>query len=398
MPMTKTPSFTEHCREAVLGLRGALLEVYREVDADPARPQDVARRFRLNKNLTWKVARILQTEDAFDAVPLIPGMGGLDIFIDAMASAGASTDSVDRLRTAVQAFERMVEIHVGDRASLELMLDSMGGASSQLEKSRKLAYRGNTGLWGVQAAARVTAQFLAPNADNPDMLDAAQIAGMVRVRRLRQIPRWSVFRIGRYADASKAPERFAIEPGESECPGLIRSSCRGQMPQIHISERDDGVFYELGDGPVGRTGEFSCYFGFGYRAFVPRYARTPDPSASLYSAVSMPVESVLFDLFVHRDLPEARRAESAVYGRPWGEAGRTDETSRLPINERIVDLGRGASVATPLSPEYAGVIAQTFASAGWSPADFHCLRLVVEFPPMPSTIAMRFQLERKPAG
>ena len=397
-PMTLTESklFEEHCREAVLGLRGAILDLYREIGVDPAKPQDVARRFKLNKNLTWKLARIVQEENAFSAVPLIPGAGGMDIFLEAMSEAGASEPSIERTRGALDAFERMVKLHVGDRAALDLMLDSMGQTPGQLEKSRKLAYRGNTGIWGVHARTRVTAQFLAPSRDDPSMLDAAQIAGLEGVQRLRRIPRWPVFRIGRYATAPTPGNRIPIDPGEADRPGLIGAGCRGHMPEIHMLEKDDGITYQLGDGPVGRTGEFSCAFGFVHRAFVPRYAKSDDRSASLYSAVSMPVEAVLFDLFVHRDLPEAMNATAAVYGQFWGEMGVVDDAARLPIHERVVDLGRGASVATPLVNDYTDIIALTFERAGWTPQEFHCLRLVVEYPPVPSTVVMRFDLKAKP--
>jgi hypothetical protein len=120
------PKFDDHCRRSVHGLRGALLELYRAVGADPTRPQEVSRRFNLNKNLTWKVARIIGAEEAFTAVPLIPGPGGLDILLDAMSQAGAPSDALTRVREAIEEFDRMIELHTGDRNQLELVLDSMG--------------------------------------------------------------------------------------------------------------------------------------------------------------------------------------------------------------------------------------------------------------------------------
>jgi hypothetical protein len=372
------------------------MDLYEDVGSDPTKPQDVSRTYKLNKNLTWKLARIIQSRDIYEAVPLIPGASGMEIFLETMKKAGASADSLARVREALAAYESMIEVHVGDRATLELMLDSMGGHEQQLLKSRKLAYQGNTGLWGVRAKSRITAQFLAPNQDNSAILDAVQIAGLQQVRRLRQIPRWSVFRIGKYTDDSQRSDRFAIDDRETNTPGLMRDFCRGEMPEIHIEERDNGIFYDLGEGPVGRTGEFSCYFGYGYRNFVPRYASKPDSKGSLYCAVSMPVEQVMFDLFVHRELPDALNAAASVYGKPWADRGTIDENARLPIEERIINLGTGANVSTPMAKDYPEVIAQAFERAKWNPKDFYCLRLVVEFPPMPSTIAMAIDLPMNP--
>ncbi len=385
-------SFDEHCREAVRELRGALLDLYAQVRADADRPQEVSRLLGLNKNLTWKVSRVLQTEDAFAALPLLPGMAGVELLLAAAGKAGATEQSLSRARVAIAAIESMVATHGGDRATMELMIDSRAGGG--LEKSRKLAYRGNAGIWGVQAKVRVSAQVLAPNPDDPDMLDVVLVAGLQQVRRFRPIPRWPVFRLGRY-EVEGAVERFGIEDASDGPEGLLASFTRGAMPEIHIREEGDGLIYEVGDGPVGKTGEFGCYFGFGYRRDVPRYATKPDDTAWLAAAVAMPVETLLFDLFVHKDMPEALASETAVYGGAWLGSPEFPETARLPINEQAIHLGRGANLSTPLADQYPAVMARVFERTGWSPSDFHCMRLIMDHPPMPSRAVIRFPLQHK---
>ncbi len=142
---------------------------------------------------------MLSAEDAFEAVTVIPGSGGLDILLDAMSKAGAPEQALTRVRDAADEFERMIELHTGDRNMLELVIDS-AGASRPMELSRKLAFKGNSGVWGIQARARVTAHFMAPNVDDPSMLDLAMLAGLARVRRLRPVARWPVFQVREYND------------------------------------------------------------------------------------------------------------------------------------------------------------------------------------------------------
>ncbi|UYV13370.1 MAG: hypothetical protein NCW75_03575 [Phycisphaera sp.] len=394
MTTTTQMTFQEHCRETVRELRGALLDMYVQVGADPDKPQDVSRKLELNKNLTWKLSRVMQAEDAFEALPLLPGMAGLDLALDAMAKAGASEYAIERVRSAIAEVDSMVEIHGGDRATMELMLDSMG--SNGLEKSRKLAYRGNAGLWGMLAKVRVTAQFIAPSATDPDKLDAVQIAGLHQVRRFRPVPRWPVFRLGRYLVSGESGQ-FPIEDEDGSHEGMLSSFSRGPMPEIHAKKEGDGLVYEVGDGPVGKTGEFSCYFGFGHRNFVPRYTKTPGETGSLAAAVGMPVETLLFDLFVHKDLREALAADAAVYGGPWLGTAAFPEQAKLPVNERLINLGRGGNLATPLVDQYAPMMKLAFERAGWASEDFYCLRLVVEHPPMPSRAVIRFPLRQKGA-
>jgi hypothetical protein len=391
------PKFDDHCRRSVHGLRGALLELYRAVGADPARPQEVSRRYRLNKNLAWKVARIIGAEDAFEAVPLIPGPGGLDILLDAMAKAGAPEDALAKVREAIDGFDRMIEVHTGDRNQLELVLDSMG-AGRPAEMSRKAAFRGNSGIWGIQAGVRVTAHFLAPSPERPGTLDLAMIGGLTRVRRLRPVERWPVFQLRHYNDDGSPDPRHlrreAIEPDPGDAPGdpwLMRSFCDGPLPRIHLAPRGDATLYAIGDGPVGRTGEFSCFFGFVDRACVPRFRDASNTVGELISSVSVPAEALLFDLFVHESLTEVLGLEAEMHGTLGGAMDGVG-SMRLPMAERFTDLGLGAVADTPLVARYGDAARAALARLGRGAEAFRCLRLIVEHPPMSSRVVVRYRL------
>jgi hypothetical protein len=399
------PKFDDHCRRSVHALRGSLLDLYRTVGADPAKPQDVSRRYRLNKNLTWKVARIIGAENAFEAVPLIPGPGGLDILLDAMAQAGAPADALARVRDAIEEFQRMIEVHTGDRNQLELVLDSMG-VGGAMEMSRKLAYRGNSGIWGIQAGVRVTAHFLAPSRRQPHLLDLAILGGLTRVHRLRSVERWPIFQLRNYNDDgspdSRPLRREAIElpsAGADAAPGdpwLMRSFCSGAMPTIHLSHRDDVTMYEIGEGPVGRTGEFSCFFGFADFASVSRYRDASNTVGEFISSVSVPAEALHFDLFVHESLNEAMSPRCEMIGTLGGAVDGVG-SMRLPMPERFKDLGPGAMIDTPMVDRYGEAIGAVLRKLGRTPSEFRCLRLSIDHPPMSSRVIVRYDLPQGPA-
>ncbi len=395
--------FDDHCQSAVQGLRRALLGLYREVGADPTKPQDVSRRYQLNKNLTWKVARIIGTDNALEAVRLIPGAGGLDILLAAMDRGGAPEASIERVRSAMGEFERMVETHMGDRGQLELALDSMG-VGRPMEQSRKHAFRGNSGIWGVQAMTRFTAHFLAPNAGASSMLDLGMIGGLTRMRRLRAIERWPVFQLRNYNDDGSVQERalgrVAIEPergGAAGDPWLMRSFCSANMPAMHVRALGDTKVYEIGDGPVGRQGEFSCCFGFAEVGTVPRYADAANTVGELISSVSMPVELLHFDLFIHRDLQEAMDPEYFMMGTLGGAIDGVG-AMRLPLPERFNDLGLNAMVDTAMIDRYGDAVERVLATMGHDRALFRCLRLTVEHPPLSSRVVVRYQLPESPSS
>ncbi|MCA9300908.1 MAG: hypothetical protein KDA28_17685, partial [Phycisphaerales bacterium] len=224
------------------------------------------------------------------------------------------------------------------------------------------------------------------------LLDAGQLTGLERIRRYRHTPPWPVFRFGRYVEHDSAT------PETSSTPRVLHQWCRGTMPDVHRVESNHEISFELGDGALGRLGECSLYCGAIHRADVPRYATANDETGSLFTAVNMPVETVLFDLFVHHDLEEALGAEASIYGSLWSESGTLRDAARLPVNERVVHLGRGANVATPIAEGYASLVQRMFDDAQWSPGDFHCLRFVVQYPPMPSTAMLRFPLATRPTA
>src|SRR4051812_40512166 len=56
---TETGHLETECRVVVGEVQGALLEAYGVLGLDPAQPQEASRRLGLNKNLTWKISKIL---------------------------------------------------------------------------------------------------------------------------------------------------------------------------------------------------------------------------------------------------------------------------------------------------------------------------------------------------
>ena len=410
-PPVVQEDFAEHCRNCARDLQESLRSLYRETGADPARPQEVSRQFKLNKNLTWKIAKVLGTDDPIEAVPLIPGSEGMEILLTAMAAGGARAALVEGVRARLAAFEQMIETHVGDRATLELLMDGMSRGGRALELSRKLAFRGNSGIWGLQARVRSMTQFIAPNRERPDRLDMASVGGLHDIRRLRPMQGWPLFRFFNYGDRTpNDPQRRHMTPIEAPSradePRLImRSFCDPPGAEVRSIETDIDVSHELLDGPIGRMGEVTFVFGGIERAVFPRYAspgQAVPEHGELGALVTMPVEHALLDTMVHVDLLDAFIPELAVYGRPFGNLGLdpvTRENFRLPIDEPIgrIDLGRG-SVASDLLPDQQRLVDTVFEQAGWSADDFVCFRAVVPYPPMPSTVMMRYRLPRAPGS
>src|SRR5262245_33261519 len=114
-PPPPPAEFEEHARGAARRLRSAIAEAFSSLDADPTRPQALARRFGIDKSLSWRLSRLMTENDPLVAIPHVPGTSGLGIVLRSLKSAGARADVLEGVRNAITEFDRMVELHAGDR-------------------------------------------------------------------------------------------------------------------------------------------------------------------------------------------------------------------------------------------------------------------------------------------
>lgn len=399
--LTESAQLESECRRAVGEVQAAVLEVYGALNLDPGLPQDASRRLGLNKNLTWKVSKILTEPDGLAVISHFPGNSGWELLVQALTDAGAPAALVGNVNTSLERFNEFVERHAGSRQHLELILDSMGagnGGAGQLEASRAMAFQGNSGIWGVQARTRLTAGFVLPSKADPHLVDTVLAVGLLGFRRLRPNVAWPLARFMSYSDSGREKDR-AREPVEPDAavPGLIRSVSSGVLPHIEPVINGSAVEYLLRAGPVGNAGAFDCFFGEVIRG-ESRYQTSDDDHGEFATSITMPVETLIFDLFIHRDMGVAEPPETIVYGRPQGgqddPATRRDEL-RLPLPERAVELvGRPPVVVTPLVPRYNELVALVMRRLEASLADFRAFRLSLKFPPMPSSVVVRWPLEQ----
>lgn len=397
------PPFEEHLTSAFQNLRRSLEEAITGVGVAPSEPQDVARKLGVNRNLTWKVSKVVCSPDLYHALQHLPGGEGIDIFLSAVEKAGGSSQSVLQVRTAQLEFDRVIELHTGDRATLDLILDSMGGAGSteRLEQSRKMAFRGNSGVWGAQARVRTTTAIIAPNPEKPDMLDSGLIGGIFDFRRLRPNIRWPMFRPRWYHEDgtpwAHAPNAEAFDPAfaSTSGPKLLGDFCTRDATAIVHSDDGRGGAYVLENGPIGNIGATTCVFGTHSRQVFPRYQSPEDVHGDFTTQVLMPVETLIFDAIVHKSI-EYREPEVIVRGHLDNPDNGIKGMS-IPIGERVRELpGLPPVIATSLVPRYQEIVDYAFARRGWERRDFRVWRLTLAYPPMHSTVMLRFNLPARP--
>jgi len=401
------PLFRKHVQSAMRALRDALAELLDSVGADPTKPQDMSRQFGLNKNLTWKISRILCEEDPCAAIPHIPGKSGLNIFIQSLRDAGAPKKAVEAVHEAANGFEDMVEVHAGDRATLEMMLGELTreGEQQRSEAHRKNAFLGNSAIWGIQARVQLTTNIIAPS-EVQDKVDLGWLCGLVDFRRLREDVPWAVASARKFETNGTELAVGSIESidvrfaGKDDVP-LMGDFCSQPLPETRSVPLSEGMLrYELVEGPVGKTAAATAVVGLYGRAFITRYRYGTNTLGEHIARLSTPAELLIHDLFVHRDLEYAMAPGIWLYsqlpgGPVYPEAGR--DRGLLPVHERVIKLGRGlAGVMTPEIPRYKQMLKAVHKRLRWNADEFHGFRFKMRFPPVPSLAVLRYDLIERP--
>ena len=404
-----TLGFSGELGAALRNLRGALIEVITAVGENPEKPQDLARRFNINRNLTWRMTRVVTSPDLYAAVPQIPGPAGMGRFFDALGKAGAREDLLERAVAAGRQFERVVETHTGDRSTLQLMIDPAlphEARAEHCELVRKLAFQGNSGVLGVRAEAQLCLHLLTPS-ETPGWCDLVRVGGLIGFQRLRPNARCLLFRRERWSDRDETAERGrreSLDPAHPIADGVpfIGSFCSDPVPAVEVLETGHELQYELPPGPVGNTAAFTCIYGEIVRQVGPTFGEDLDEFMELGCNLVLPVRQLVYDLLVHRDLAWAMSPQLVIYSRMDGDLMHDTERrerNELEIPARLDDLGFGAgAIATTAIPHYSNLIRQVVDRLGHDVNDFRTLRLTLTYPFIPSAALMRSPLPLRSAG
>ncbi len=414
--MTDSPAsadrlpFEEDFRNTLLAYRSALSELFLIAGEPLARPLQVATRFQLRKNLVWRISNLVQAKDPYSVFPYLPSAKGVLELLTRFEELSLPADKIELVRRAMVEFEAMVSFHAGDRPTLELILDSVVSGRSEgqpLMASRKAAFRGNCGVWGIHAQTRLTAYFLAPSQRDPRLGDLCLVNGVLGLRRFRAGSIWPLARLGgrggKVAEHGR-PQEVPIDPDYRGEPGLnlIPEFCSSPIPPIRTVESELGYLFELAEGPVGNGGVADIFLGSCLPGVAPMIAAPGNEHGALECKIDAPVRTLQSDIFIHRAFGIADGVDWLLAGRLRGELRLDQDLTNadlMPLGGTPQRLGYGLSVVgSPHVPAYSDLCRKVYGRFGWDPEDFCCYRLIEEFPPLSSSVCARFALPDAPAG
>lgn len=403
-PIQPPPSFPTHARKVVHALRAAFADALVAINIDPSEPQSISREMGLNKNLAWKISKIIQTADPAVVLQQMPGTAGINIFRRAVQRTEPDSTILTAIDEAVEDYNRLIEVHSGDRATLDMMgsMLSPSGDPQRDEHHRKLIFQGASYVWGVQARVALKLGVVGPSS-RQHMLDFASINALIGFRRIRpDVPWVMASRHANFDDGSNMPgspmEPIDLRYKEPSKAPLMADFCSQPLPELRRRANRIGATFELVEGPVGKTGAITCTVGMIQRN-IPAYGDSDDDMGRHLATCDTPCELLVLDLLIHRDFsfaipPESALCSLAAVSSPPPLADR----KYLPLNEPLVDLGTNhAPAVTPEVPHYAQMLQAIFERTGWNASEFHGFRMKIAYPAFPTAIELRYPLPVRPA-
>jgi hypothetical protein len=256
---------------------------------------------------------------------------------------------------------------------------------------------------GIQARVRLASFFIAPNSQDGSLIDAASMGGLLDVRRLRPdagVPFFMRFAFNDDGTLRSGPTPEPIDPAGDEPDPLmlIREFCSTPIPDFRAITSGTYTRYQLPSGPIGNPGRNTWIYGECTRRFASIYRDDVNTVGEHAVPIQMPIEWLLCDLQVHKDLDFAFRPRVVAFSQlsAGPEPAEDPGIDQLPLAESIQSIGNAPPiVATPLVPRYPDMVQRVYERLGWRPRDFHGFRFVMKYPPMPSSIVFQHDLAER---
>ena len=399
--------FYEDVARTLTRLRSELSEVIAAVPEEVRRGADLHRALQIDRKLSWRIFKIASATDPVAAGPHVPSRANLRSFLRAATKQGVPAGLIEAASSAADEFEEMVAKHAGDRATFDSMVSALGSGETAQQLNlvhRRQAFRGQRHILGVSAKTQLKLVALRAS-KNPRLLDGVRVEGLIDLRQLRgNAPLILSYSGARDDDGCPmAVRREPLEPiTGSHGMSLLRDFCSQPLPELRSVEVSQGfVMGELVAQDVGNRGTITCIEGHATPAALPRYSEKGNRVSGTLVAVRVPCEVLVLDLLLHKDAYGLVKPRSFVYAEHLRATTWIDglqEQHRLPFNPTVDYLGRGASVLHTVNvPRYAELGKYVFERMDWDGEQFDVYRCRIQYPVMPSSLEVRFDLPEVPS-
>jgi len=269
----------------------------------------------------------------------------------------------------------------------------------------------NSHIWGVQVRTKMVSYIIHPA--NDSHLDVVMLGGTLDLFRLRGETPYVLTRSSLQDDTSLPNLKVmavgsSVEPSLSGVPGstLLTEFCSEPAPDTRHHVDDEGRFViELAPADVGKQHAVTAFFAQFYGRSQWRFRHENEVNFGSTGNITTPIETMIVDLVI------ADGAYGSQMPTPVGYLVTNFQSKPLPLKEierrhareiletpPVTYLGKAPrALDTPDIPRYLELFEHVCQRVRWEPSAFHVFRCRVEYPVLPSSLVVGFDLPEKPA-
>ncbi|MCL4199658.1 MAG: hypothetical protein KJZ69_19345 [Phycisphaerales bacterium] len=421
-PQQRSPRLDAEIHEVLETMRGACQGFIEAVAAATGggrairRATDLQRALVIPGTLAWQVFRLAHADNLLAAADTVPGMKAVRRLVRAAEQKGVSPRSIETLTDSAERFEDLVREVAGSRRTFNSLLTGFNSEADWKDELhyRRAAFEANSHIWGTQVGTKLVTLVFHPSSE--DRADMLAISGAVDVFRIRGDAPIEVCSTAAHSDARRPPPSEAIvslghplASNDITAPGCTLLTKFGTQPLPRVQSRVDErghLVVELETEDVGHRHAVTAFVAELYRPNVPRYAQEQEPTLGASVFIKAPIRTLIVDLIIAAGThgPTWPTPRGYVVANPRGAPilfGGILNQHRKRILEHchVVRLGQGAHVLdTADVPRYPEMFRHVCGQLGWNPDVFHAFRCRVEYPVMPSSVVVGYDLPARPQG
>lgn len=379
-------------REATDALLAARLSIARMLDELPGqsiqRAAEVERALGLDPPLAWRVFRTATASDAPGALQHLPPTTTMTRVLSEARKRGVPTQTIDEVLRLLTVFDTQVKAIAGDRAAFSALLSGQAkhGATAIEHRVRKAAFKNNAHLWSKQCRS-LSFLFVVQPDETGQKTETIAARGWVDLHATR--PDTTLVIHSHFLLRSPVTGDLLVS-GPAGSLGLVPGFYDNN--RLHIRTIDgpnsqQETRIQLG---IGRADRMSLFI----RQWLEYENRDFDRMASI---VSMPAESLIYDLLLPVGWSKPSTARAAAYARsdyPTRaiECRAIDEVPLYGDPEFLPDVENVPP--TPDVPRWPDLVKQLLTERGWWGQRFELYRLRVAYPILHSCIVLDVQNSR----
>ncbi|MCB9853494.1 MAG: hypothetical protein H6819_10395 [Phycisphaerales bacterium] len=368
----------------------------------------MSRHLSIVRNTCQRVVTALADPVTLEVLTKLPGIRGLEIFIEGFEKNGGDEANVAAATAAIRQFENFLKEVGGSQAKLAERIEAMprrdgeGSGAAPIREAalaREHLFSASAKVMGRQCDAKVVVYMFQPHPTDPMSFERVLAHGEIG-QRIGAEPMPFAFRAGdTRSEEKRVKGKIFASLDEIPAHGLtpnaiLEEFCSDPLPLV-TSRGSEGQLVQIIDHKA-LTPEMALDVIIANRSVHPvTIPDTNKPSLDeVWTLLFYPARHLVFDVYLHRDME--RRFRPTIDVQLWGPNLDTHPAdrwlTRFPNGPRLQLLGHHFDDAhTDAYPRHAELTRYLFDRVGWRHSMFVGFRCEVAFPIWRSGYCIRFE-------